>query len=349
MFIPVVDPTGQPLMPTTPARARRWIKIGRATPLYRRGLFCVRLNVPPSSNHLQPICLGIDPGSKREGYSLVSAAHTYLNVQSATVDWVKDAEKTQRTLRRSRRGRKTPCRSPRRNRARGGIPPSTKARWQLKLRVARWLRLAYPITCFAVEDVAARTWKGKRRWNGTFSPLEVGKGWFYEQLRLLAPLAVRQGYETKALRDRLNLPKAKNKLAETWEAHCVDAWVLAQDQTGGCGRPDTRWLLCITPLHWHRRQLHRQQAQKGGIRSPYGGTRSCGFKRGTLVQHLRYGWAIVGGAREGRISLHDLTSGKRLTQKANPVDCRKCVELKWRVRLLRPPEKEQVPSAQTCL
>jgi RRXRR protein len=349
MFVPVVNQGGQPLMPTTPSRARRWIKTGWATPFFHKGLFCVRLNDEPSDTHLQPVCLGIDPGSKREGYSVVSVAHTYLNVQSRTVDWVKEAEKTQRTLRRSRRGRKTPCRFPRYNPHRGGLPPSTKARWQLKLRVARWLLAVYPITSFAVEDIAVRTKQGQRRWNRSFSPLEVGKAWCYEELRGLGPLALRQGYETKEMRDQQGLSKAKKKLAETWEAHCVDAWVLAHEQTGGADRPDNRQLLCITPMQWHRRMLHRQQPAKGGIRSPYGGTRSCGVKRGTLVTHPRYGLATVGGTREGRISLHDPPSGKRLTQTADPAACRIRTELKWRVRLLPVPSTGRISAAWTAL
>lgn len=90
MFVPVVDQYQQPLMPTTPARARRWIQRGKATPFWKRGVYCVRLNVEPSAREVQPVAVGIDPGSKKEGYSVTSAAHTYLNLQADAVYWVKD-------------------------------------------------------------------------------------------------------------------------------------------------------------------------------------------------------------------------------------------------------------------
>ncbi|HEY6411465.1 MAG TPA: RRXRR domain-containing protein, partial [Ktedonobacteraceae bacterium] len=80
MFVPVIDRNQHPLMPTTPSRARRWIKSGKATAFWKGGLFCVRLNAEPSAREVQPLAVGIDPGSKREGYSVLSAAHTYLNI-----------------------------------------------------------------------------------------------------------------------------------------------------------------------------------------------------------------------------------------------------------------------------
>ena len=49
MFVPVVDQYQQPLMPTTPSRACRWIASKKATPFWKRGVFCVRLNVEPSA------------------------------------------------------------------------------------------------------------------------------------------------------------------------------------------------------------------------------------------------------------------------------------------------------------
>ena len=53
LFIPVVDIDQKPLMPTTPARACRWVISGKATPFWRKGIRCVRLNVEPSARNLR--------------------------------------------------------------------------------------------------------------------------------------------------------------------------------------------------------------------------------------------------------------------------------------------------------
>ena len=69
-----------------------------------------------------------------------------------------------------------------------------------------------------VEDIKAKT-KGKRRWDVSFSPLEVGKQWFYQQLAKLGQVVTRSGWETKHLRDALELKKTNKKTAEVFEAH----------------------------------------------------------------------------------------------------------------------------------
>lgn len=336
MFVPVVDQDQHPLMPTTSARARRWIRQGKATPFWKGGVWCVRLNQEPSLREKQPIGVGIDPGSKKEALVVKSTAHTYLNIQADAVTWVKEAEETQRTMRQSRRFRKTPCRQPRFNRARGSLPPSTKARWQWKLRLCHWLTRLFPVTTFMVEDIKAAT-KGKRRWDHSFSPLEVGKQWFYQELGKLAPVQTRQGWETKQLRESLELKKSKAKLAETFSAHCVDAWALAWAVVGGPTEPENTRLLCLTPLPWHRRQLHRLQPDRGGKRKSYGGTRSLSFTRGTLIKHPKYGKVYVGGTLNGRLSLHALSTGKRLCQNAQENVCKKRTIVRWRARLLPVP------------
>ncbi|MEM7593883.1 MAG: RRXRR domain-containing protein [Cyanobacteria bacterium P01_A01_bin.83] len=341
--VPVLDSNQIPLMPTTPKRAAKWIKSGKATPFWKRGIFCVRLNVEPSARNYQDVACGIDPGSSREGYTVSSATHQYLNIQSLAVDWVKKHIKTRREMRRSRRYRKTPCRQPRSNRLANKIKlvPSTKSRWQWKLRIASWLSKIYPITVFVVEDIKATSSGGK--WGKTFSPLQVGKDWFYSQLEKLAPVELLQGHETAGLRNQLGLKKSKNKMAEVFSAHCVDSFVLAYSAIGGKTKPSNQDLLLVTPLRFHRRQLHRLEHGQGHIRSRYGGTISAGFKRGSIVRHPKWGLTYVGGEmvkptkiKPNRkvISLHSLENGKRLTQSAKPQDIQFLTYNTWRTRYL---------------
>jgi len=332
LYVPVISSTGKPLMPCHPARARELIRKGRAVRRFSRGIFYIQL-LDREDGKVQDVAVGIDPGSKKEALTVKSEAHTYLNIQADAVTWVKGAVEVRRNMRRARRFRKTPCRANRKNRSMGGISPSTKARWQWKLRLCRWLAKLCPITCFVVEDIKAHCFGG-RRWNRSFSPLQVGKEWFYGELSKLARLETKQGYETKELRDAQGLKKIGNKQAEVFEAHCVDSWVLANWWTGGHIKPDNVRLLCITPLRFHRRQLHRLQPEACGVRKPYGSTRSLGFKRGSLVKHAKWGLAYVGGATRDRISLHSITDGKRLCRNARPSEVKFLSFNSWRARLL---------------
>ena len=332
-YVPVIDLHQQPLMPTTPMRAERWIKSGKATPFWRKGIFCVRLNVEPSSRQMQPIAIGIDPGSKREGYTVKSKAHTYLNQQFHAVTWVSNAEETSTNARHARRGRKTPYRKQRLNRKRGGIPPSTKARWQFKIRVVKVLVSVYPITNIGIEDIKATTFLGSRTWNSSFSPLEVGKHWCYHELEKLAPVTKYDGYnDTYLTREALGLKKSKDKLSCEFSAHCVDSWVIAYLLVGGNLIPSNTTVMGCIPIRLHRRQLHVFLPVKGGYRKPYGGSMSRGLKRGGIVKHLKYGKCYVGGqdVKNNRISLHSLSTGRRLCQNAKPMDCKFLSYNSWR-------------------
>jgi hypothetical protein len=192
----------------------------------------------------------------------------------------------------------------------------------------------YPITTFVVEDISAETRKGCKRWNKSFSPLEVGKKWFYKQLSKLGRVETKEGWETFEMRNAHGLKKSKSKMSEVFEAHCVDSWTLANWFVGGHTKPDYKRMLCITPLRFHRRQLHVQNATEGNVRKPYGGTRSEGFTRGSLVQHIKKGLVYVGGTMAGKISLHDIATGKRLGQSYKPEDCKFLSFNTWRTRLL---------------
>ena len=257
-YLPVLSATGERLMPCHAARARQLIRTGKAVKRFDRGI-CYLVLTERQTGATQPVALGIDPGSKKEAYTVQGERHTLLNLQADAITWVGEHVTTRRHMRRARRYRNTPCRANRQNRARGGLPPSTRARWGWKLRITRWLARYYPLTTIVIEDIAAVTKAGKRRWNQSFSPLEVGKQWCYTELAHSAPVMTVAGYQTKALRDQAGLTKSRNKLSDGWDAHCVDSFVLASYGVGGASHPTNTQMLYVVPLRFHRRQLHRLQ------------------------------------------------------------------------------------------
>jgi len=329
-WIPVISQIGKPLMPTRPKRIRELLEKGKAVGKWKVGVFYIQLT-ERDDGVVQKVAAGIDPGSKREAFTVKSEKHTYLNILSDAVSWVKDAVEVKRNMRKARRFRKTPCRKNRMNRSRGGIPPSTKARWNAKLRIVNILVKLFPISDIIVEDIQAKTMKNGRKWNWLFSPLEVGKEWFYGELRKLANLEIRRGYETKELRDTLGLTKTKGKMEEKFSAHNVDSWVLANSIVGGHAKPDNESIFRLIPLRFHRRQLYAFQQSKGNIRRPYGGTISQGLKRGSLVKHPKWGLCYVGGNMDGRgISLHRLEDGMRICQNVKVDDLANLSFNNWR-------------------
>ena len=320
MFVPVVDKNQKPLMPTRPSRAAKWIKSGKATPFWSNGVFCVRLNREPSKRCEQEIVVGVDPGSKKEGFTVKSESHTYFNVQADAHNKVCQKVEKRRELRRGRRSRKCPNRKNRTNRLanKERIPAGTRARWDWKLRILDWFSKLYPITHICVEDIKARTIEHVKKWNTSFSPLEVGKQWFYAEIEKRWELLTLQGWETKEIRDGLGLKKSSNKLSETFDAHCVDSWCLAYYAIGGTAKVDNTDIFCISPIPIQRRALHREQPKKGGIRSRYGGTvLANGLIKHTLVKHVKHGLTRLAGINAKRLfALYNL-DGKRLTTSAN--------------------------------
>jgi RRXRR protein len=338
--IPVVDSHGVALMPCTPAKARHLLKSGKARPKRNKlGLFYVQLCYEQEADN-QPLVAGIDPGSKFEGFSVVGTQDTVLNLMVEAPTHVKEAIETRRTMRRARRHRKwrRPKRFDNRLNRKQRIPPSTRSRWEAKACIIAHLKNILPLTAVVVENVQAVTSKGKgRKWNASFSPVQVGKEHLYRLLREMGLVVhLSSGWQTSALREQFGLTKTKNKAQQSFESHSVDAWTLAASLSGA-KHPTCRRLWYVVPVRLHRRQLHRLQASKGGRRKPYGGTRSLGLKRGTLVRHPKYGFCTVGGfdRKKHTISLHAYRTNTRLTQGAQVKDCRVLTWVAWRSWLVR--------------
>jgi len=178
--VPVVDSRGFPLMPCKPVRAKLLLKREKAVARWSKlGIFYIQLKHAVEPNN-QTLAVGIDPGPRFEGFSAVGTKDTVLNIMHEAVDWVKKAIEQRRQMRRARRYRKTrrECRFDNRLRTRDSLRPSTKARWDAKLRILEQLKEMIPIQTAALEDVSAKAREGLKRWNTSLSPLEVRKRYF---------------------------------------------------------------------------------------------------------------------------------------------------------------------------
>lgn len=334
-MIAVLDENKKPLMPCSEKRARKLMERGDAKPYWFKGEFCIILQRTPKSTYKQEICIGIDSGSKMSALTIKSEAHTIKNVQYSAPNHVKNKVTARLEMRKNRRSRKTPYRKCRFNRAvKSRVPPSVKSRWIQHLNLIEHFYKIYPVTLIAFEDVKAPTIKEARNWNVNFSPIEVGKNWFYAEVEKKYPLYLFQGYETYTFRKSLDLDKGKDKLKVVFESHCVDSWVLANQVVGGHIKPENKKLTYFKPLNFYRRRLHMNCPSKKGIRKDYGGTVTLGVKRGTLIYHPKYKFCITGGSSRNRISLHCTKTNKRLTQYARKEDLKILTNLRFNAQYI---------------
>jgi len=155
----VVGTNRKQLMPCHPARARMLLRQGKAAVL-RRYPFAIILKDRVNGN-CQPVEFKVDPGSKATGMALVADFN-----RGKTVVWaaelkhrgqqIKDALDARRSIRRSRRNRKTRYRQPRfdnRRRPEGWLPPSLMSRVHNVDTWVRRLQEFIPIASMAVETV----------------------------------------------------------------------------------------------------------------------------------------------------------------------------------------------------
>ncbi|MBD1864155.1 MULTISPECIES: RRXRR domain-containing protein [Trichocoleus] len=338
MRIPVISHDNQPLMPTTPARARKWLASGKAIKRWSDlGLFYVQLTQEPSGRDTQPIAVGVDPGKLYSGIGVQSAqatlflAHLILPFQT-----VKDRMEQRRMMRRGRRGRRInrkvaySQRAHRQvrfdNRKQRKLPASVRANRQLELRVVTELCKLFPVSQIVYEYVEARGSK-------SFSPVMVGQRVMLDWLSKLAPVKTQLGYETAKLRTQLGLVKTKAKASQSPESHAVDGLALAcsefiqYESFHTANTHGHQWMgsVQITASLFRvirrppisKRQLHLMVPAKGGVRRRYGGTVTRhGFRKGDLVQaemagRVSIGW--VSGDTQKHVSVSDC-NWKRLGQ-----------------------------------
>ncbi|MBD2194437.1 MULTISPECIES: RRXRR domain-containing protein [Calothrix] len=346
MRVPVVDKDHQQLMPTTPARARKWVESGKATKHWSDcGQFYVQLTSEPSGRATQDIVIGVDPGKKFSGIGVQSAKFT-LYAAHLILPWlaVRDRMDARRLMRRGRRGRRIKRkvdfskRAHRQkrfdNRRQGKLPPSIRANRQLELRVVSELCKIYPVSSIRYEyvraDVDLTSGRKKAKSGKGFSAVMVGQKWMLKQLEQFAPVAKVEGYQTASTRKYLGLTKNKvDKSQPEFNTHAVDGVAIASSHFVEYRQCHTtkvdggNWFGSVTitpaPLKvirrppYSRRQLHLMLPAKRGMRRKYGGsTTRHGLRKGDLVKSPK-GVGYVSGDTETQISVSD-AGWKRLGQ-----------------------------------
>ncbi|MEB3825938.1 RNA-guided endonuclease IscB, partial [Phormidium sp. CCY1219] len=149
----VLDTNRKPLTPCKPGVARSLLNAGKAS-VFRRYPFTIILNKEVDANP-EPVELKLDPGSKvsgialKQGNRIIFAAELQHRGQQ-----IKDALRSRRQLRHSRRNRLTryrPARFLNRTRPQGWLAPSLQHRVDtLMTWVNRFRRLA-PVGSIAQE------------------------------------------------------------------------------------------------------------------------------------------------------------------------------------------------------
>lgn len=248
--IAVVSSNGQPLMPTKPSRARKWVSSGRAIGKWSDlGVYYVQLLEKSSDTKTQPIVVGVDPGKSYSGIGVQSAKCTLLQLHLILpFGRVRARMEQRRLLRCSRRSRRInrdvpfKLRNHRQKRfdnrrQKGKLAPSIRASRQLEIRVVKEIASIYPVTAIGYEkvraDVDLTSGRKKARSGSCFSPVMVGQNWCICELSNIAPVYTREGWQrdgngTSQLRTALGLVKDKqNKSEAKPETHSVDGVALA--------------------------------------------------------------------------------------------------------------------------
>lgn len=152
----VISMTGEPLMPTRPAKARILLKEKKAI-VKTTVPFTIQLTYQPKTNILQEISVGIDDGAKQAGIAAVCHfKKKKVLVIESTISLRCDTKKhlsNRRARRKNRRSRKR-HRQPRRRRGdkTGWIPPSVKVRKDNIIRAISDLSRFLPITLVRWEE-----------------------------------------------------------------------------------------------------------------------------------------------------------------------------------------------------
>jgi hypothetical protein len=151
----VISKSGKPLMPTRRhGKVKRLLKSGKAK-VVRRAPFTIQL-LYETTEYVQPVTLGVDPGYENVGLSAVTDKKEIFSAEATVRTDIPGALSARRQYRRSRRSRKTRYRKQRfdnrtHSRPKGWLAPSVENRIQFHIKLIRLVCSILPASSIRIE------------------------------------------------------------------------------------------------------------------------------------------------------------------------------------------------------
>jgi hypothetical protein len=222
-------------MPMRWKRVKYFIKTGKGVLVKTKYLgVYLKLKVDPGSYNTQDVVLGIDPGTKFNGFSIVTKKVHNLNIQrnSERVNHIKNNMKNRVTYRRDRRSRLRHRKVRFSSRTKSKTSKTIHYLTQVKIQMIKDVIKVYPISKIVIEDVKFNHYISKI--GSSFSQVEQGKNIIRKYINKLGiPYRESDGRTTKFNRLRyfsMVDPKDQEKGNDNFYTHCVDSYVLAQSE-----------------------------------------------------------------------------------------------------------------------
>lgn len=212
----IINSNGQPLMPTKRhGRVKHLLREGKAK-VVKRCPFTIQLLYEHTS-YTQPIVLGVDTGSKTIGVSAVTNRKEVYSAEIIVRNDIKALMDTRRSLRRSRRNRKTRYRKARflnrvKSKHKGWLAPSIRQKIETHQAVIRKINMIMPITAIIVEVASFDIHKIKAMTLGLPIPqgVDYQQGELYQSQNVRQYVFFRDGYTCQWCHG-----KSKNKILHT--------------------------------------------------------------------------------------------------------------------------------------
>lgn len=285
-FVFVLDKDGKPLTPCKPAKAKKLMKSEQAVPVWNKfGQFGIQMLVG-TRKETPTTVLGVDFGTKFEGYVVVTGKENNLAVMWLLPDKKQIVRKIEerKIIRHSRRWRNYRKRACKLNNkiSKEFIAPSQKVIIQSRMKSINEFFKCYPITNVAIEDVCFNHKYNK--WGKNFSTLEIGKNYIYNEIKQNAELQLFSGRETPQIRKLYNYKKSKNKSAQIFNSHCSDALAIATEIYAQEHIKQGKMIVVDDKYRYVRRKLHDISPGKNNIRQKYSTGTFKGVKKGIICE-----------------------------------------------------------------